>query len=368
MAGVDEPIVVNGTRLKNRLVLAPITTNYAAPEGAVTDEVLRFYEQRVRDVGLVVVEATAVRPDGRLVPNSLGLWEERLVPGLARLARAIHAQGAAAVVQLNHAGARGVPIEGPLLGASPSGIAFRPDVAPFAMSETHFRQLADAFAAAAARAVAAGFDGVEIHGAHFYLLSQFLSPLTNLREDRYGGDAAGRATFPVEVARAVRNRLGESALLLFRLNGEERVDGGQCVEDAVTAGRALVASGVDALDVSLVANGSWAVDDGRRYLVASSALSKEELPGTAVPLAARVRRETGVPVIAVGKLGSPEAAAAGLAEGADLVAIGRQLIADPDAAGKILSGRGAEIVPCTECFRCFATIRRGQPMECPVLG
>jgi 2,4-dienoyl-CoA reductase-like NADH-dependent reductase (Old Yellow Enzyme family) len=365
MNGLSEPLVVNGTRLKNRLVMAPLTTNYAAPDGQVTEEVLGFYERRARDVGLVIVEATAIRPDGRLVPNSLGLWHETLVPGFARLAASIKARGAAAVVQLNHAGARAVPTGGEFLGASPSGVALRPDVIPFAMVQSHLDRLTEDFAAAAARVLEAGFDGVEIHGAHFYLISQFLSPLTNSRSDRYGGDALSRGTFAVEIARAVRERLGGGALVLFRMNGEERTVGGQRVEDAVAVGRALGAAGVDVLDVSLVAQASWA-EAGRPYLIANSALSKTDLPGSAVSLAAEVRRGTGVPVIGVGKLGTPGAAAGALAAGADLVALGRQLIADPDAGAKILSGRGAEIASCIECFRCFGTIRSGAPMECSV--
>jgi 2,4-dienoyl-CoA reductase-like NADH-dependent reductase (Old Yellow Enzyme family) len=366
MTSLADPVVLNGTQLRNRLVMAPLTTNYAAPDGRVTDEVVRFYRDRAGDVGLVIVEATAVRPDGRLVPNSLGLWDDALVPGFARLAETIKGQGAVAVVQLNHAGARAVPTGGDLLGASPSGIALRPDVSPCPLGDEQLRRLREDFAAAAARARAAGFDGVEVHGAHFYLLSQFLSPLTNHRKDRYGGDPTGRATFALEVTRAVRDRVGPSALVLFRLNGEERVVGGQTVQEAVVVARALAGAGVDVLDVSLVAQASWNEESVGRYLVASSALAREELPGAAIPLAAEIRRATGLPAIGVGKLGSPEAAARALAEGVDLVAVGRQLIADPDAGAKILSGRGEEIVSCTECFQCFATIRRGEPMECPV--
>ncbi len=223
------------------------------------------------------------------------------------------------------------------------------------------------FADAAFRAAEAGFDGVEIHGAHFYLISQFLSPLTNRRNDRYGGDARARATFALEVVRAARKRFGRGYPILFRLNAVEKVEGGQRLEDALAVSRLLADEGVDALDVSLIAQSSWREVDGRRFLVCSSALPKEQPAGANVALAARVKEAAGLPVIAVGKLGDGTVAGESVRDSLiDVVAIGRQMIADPDAAGKILAGKGSEIVPCEECMTCFATIGRGLPMACKV--
>ena len=172
-----------------------MTTNYGSPDGMVTKEVINHYSERSKDVGLVIVEATAVRADGRILNGSLGLWGDGQVAGMARLADTIKKMGAAAVVQISHAGARCFPAGGELQGASPSGFAFRADVDPITMSPAQIDQMVADFAAAAGRAADAGFDGVEIHGAHFYLISQFISPLTNQRRDRYGGDARARATF-----------------------------------------------------------------------------------------------------------------------------------------------------------------------------
>lgn len=146
-------------RLRNRIALPPITTNYATPEGRVTDAILQFYGERAKDVGLVIVEATAARADGRIVPCSLGLWEDAQTGGMARLAHTIRERGAAAVVQINHAGARCVPSGGELQGASPSGFAFRPDVVPFPMSQAQIDRMVADFAEAARRAVEAGFTG-----------------------------------------------------------------------------------------------------------------------------------------------------------------------------------------------------------------
>jgi 2,4-dienoyl-CoA reductase-like NADH-dependent reductase (Old Yellow Enzyme family) len=223
------------------------------------------------------------------------------------------------------------------------------------------------FANAAGRAAEAGFDGVEIHGAHLYLISQFLSPLTNQRNDRYGGDARARATFALEVVKATRERLGRSYPILFRFNAVEKVEGGQTLEDALTVSRLLADEGVDALDVSLVANSSWNEVEGQRFLVASSALPKNQPAGANVSLAAAVKEATGLPVIAVGKLGEGDVAGKSVRDlPIDIVAIGRQMIADPDAAGKIFSGKSSEIVPCEECMTCYATIGRGKPMACKV--
>ena len=367
MATLQDEVIINGMRLRNRLALPPLTTNYGSPEGIVTEEIIQFYTDRSRAVGLVIVEASAVRADGRIVPDSLGLWEDRQVKGMAGLVDAIKKLGAAAVIQINHGGARCIPGDGELQGASPSGFALRPDVAPLTMSPVQIDQMVGDFADAASRAAEAGFDGVEIHGAHFYLISQFLSPLTNQRNDRYGGDARARATFALEVVRATRDKLGEHYPILFRFNAVENVEGGQTRQDALTVSRLLADAGVDALDVSLVANSSWKEVNGQRILAATSALSKKQPAGSNVPLAAAVKEATGLPVIAVGKLAEGDLAAEAVRDlPIDIVAIGRQMIADPDSAGKILTGKNSEIIACEECMTCFATIGSGKPMSCKV--
>ena len=367
MATLQDKVAINGMRLRNRIALPPLTTNYGSPEGIVTEDIIQFYTDRSQDVGLVIVEASTVRADGRILSGSLGLWEDGQVAGMARLADSIKKQGAAAVVQISHAGARSFPAGGNMQGASPSGFAFRPDVAPLTMSASQIDQMVADFADAAGRAAEAGFDGVEIHGAHFYLISQFLSPLTNQRHDRYGGDARARATFALEVVRSVRERLGKSYPILFRLNASENVDGGQTSADALVVSKLLAAEGVDALDVSLIANSSWKEIDDRRFLVASSALSKKQPAGANVSPTAALREATGLPVIAVGKLAEDDLAGDSVRDSEiDIVAIGRQMIADPDSAGKILAGKAGEILRCDECMTCFATIGSGKPMGCKV--
>jgi 2,4-dienoyl-CoA reductase-like NADH-dependent reductase (Old Yellow Enzyme family) len=367
MATLRDEVVINGMRLRNRVAMPPLTTNYGSPDGIVTDDIIQFYQERSRDVGLVIVEASAVRADGRILRGSLGLWEDGQLVGMSHLADSIKKLGAAAVVQINHAGARCFPGGGEMQGASPSGFAFRPDVAPLTMSPAQIDQMVADFADAAGRATEAGFDGVEIHGAHFYLISQFLSPLTNHRNDRYGGDARARATLALEVLKATRQRLGRSYPIFFRFNAVEKVEGGQTLEDALMVSKLMADEGVDALDVSLVANSSWNEVEDQRFLVASSALSKKQPAGANVSLTAAVKEPTGLPVIAVGKLGVGNVAGESVRDlPIDIVAIGRQMIADPEAAGKILAGKSSEIVPCEECMTCFATIGGGKPMACEV--
>ena len=367
MTTLRDEVIINGMRLRNRVALPPLTTNYGSPEGLVTDGIIQFYRERSKDVGLVIVEATTVRSDGRILSGSLGLWEDGQVAGMARLADSIKKSGAAAVVQISHAGARCFPGGGEMEGASPSGFAFRPDVAPLTMSLTQIDSMVSDFADAAGRAANAGFDGVEIHGAHLYLISQFLSPLTNQRNDRYGGDARGRATFALEVVRAARERLGRDYPILFRINALEKVEGGQTLEDTLEVSRLLGDEGVDVLDVSLIPHGSWLEVDGRRFLLPASAFPKDEPAGANVPLVAKIKEATGLPVIAVGKLWDGAVAAESVHDSLiDVVAIGRQMIADPDSAGKILAEKANEIIPCDECMTCFASIRQGKPMTCKV--
>lgn len=367
MAKLGDPIVVKGVWLRNRLVLPPITTSYGTTQGEVTDRVLGFYRQRSRDVGMVVVEATVVRADGRLVPRSLGLWHDGQIPGMARLARTIKGEGAAAVVQIAHAGARSVPVDEGICRPSPSSVRLAPGPEPTVLRQEQVSDLVEDFVAAVARAAEAGFDGVELHGAHHYLISQFLSPLTNYREDRYGGDAAGRSTFALDVVRAIRHRLGDSYPLLFRFNAVELLEGGQSIEEGIVVARLLESAGIDVLHSSLLAQGGWRESRGEHYLATTSALPKEQPLGTALPYAGRIRAAVGIPVIAVGKLWSSAVAERTIGEGqADLVAVGRQMIIDPEAAAKIMAGRDSEIVRCQECNVCFGSIRRDTGLVCDV--
>lgn len=366
MKTLSDSLTINNLILRNRLVLPPLTNNAADGEGLVTERVLHFYRERASAIGLVIVEAAAVRADGRLVPDSIGLWADDQVPGMACLVETIKAAGASAAVQINHAGARGVPQPGNLAGASPSGFQFRSDVTALVLSEAQIQDLINDYAAAAGRAIAAGFDGVEIHGAHFYLLSQFTSPYSNHRKDLYGVDLTGRARFSLAVVEAVRKKIGHGRSIIYRLNAVEQVMGEEISEDTRVFSKLLAASGVDLLDVSFTGPAvRQEFEDGQWQLLMSSALTRNDQPGANINHAAALKESSGLPVIAVGKLCNETAINSALEnENTDLIAVGRQMIADPTAAEKMLSGRFAEITACKECFNCFSTIRRGEQMKC----
>ncbi|MCP4671003.1 MAG: hypothetical protein GY857_06830, partial [Desulfobacula sp.] len=252
-------------------------------------------------------------------------------------------------------------------GFSPSGVVFHPDIEPVIMDSKDIKQVTDDFSRAAVRAYKAGFDGVEIHGAHLYLVSQFLSPLTNRREDRYGGDAKDRATLALEIVKNVRKNLEPEYPVFFRINVLEKIDGGQTLGDAVIIGKLLAAAGVDVFDVSIIAHGGWKKIKDKDCLVGSSALGKDKPSGANTALTALFKKEVGRPVIVVGKFGRGSAANHAVEEKQiEMVAIGRQMICDPQSAKKILNGNENTIIPCDECLKCFATIGKGSPMGCKV--
>jgi 2,4-dienoyl-CoA reductase-like NADH-dependent reductase (Old Yellow Enzyme family) len=364
MKKLEDRFKIRELSVHNRLVLAPLTTNYASESGRITAQNLRFYKARSRQMGIVIVEAAAVSPEGRIIPGGIGLWEDGQIEGMAELVRVIKAEGAGAVIQINHAGAKAWPFETIDAWVAPSDIACRPGITAKPASLDEIKGIIQAFTDASVRAKKAGFDGVEIHGAHLYLLSQFLSPLTNRRTDRYGGGIEGRAALAIEITRAVREKLGPDHPIFFRLNVLENMDGGMTPDEAVVIGKLLAGAGVDVLDLSLAVQGTWKEDAGRTILVTTSAYAKDETPGDVVNLAARFRDECGLPVIAVGRLGTKLAARKALEAGADLVAIGRQMICDPDTARKILSGGDDQILECECCQTCFACLGMGKPVKC----
>jgi NADPH2 dehydrogenase len=361
-----EPLAIRKTVLPSRLVMAPMVVA-AANAHEVTDAHLNWYGHRAATgLGLVVVESTGVSADGLIVERMLGLWDDRFIAGMRRLAGAIHAAGVPAVVQIVHAGARASRPDLDVPRVGPSAVRVLPGPEPRPLDEAGIAAVIQAFAGAATRAVAAGFDGVEVHAAHYYLLSEFLSPCTNRREDRWGGDLAGRARLLLEVVAAVRAAIGPDRLLLVRMHCVELVDGGLAADECATVAKWLEAAGVDVIDASGVGESKVHVTERGSYLATSSAPPKGAPAGFYLAHAARLRQAVSIPVIAVGKLGDAELAQRALDEGqADLVALGRQLIVDPETAAKLLAGRTEDLVRCVECMTCFASIRRG-PVRCSV--
>lgn len=367
MPRLSDPLQVKQFQLRNRLVMAPMVTGMAQ-DHAVSPEQLAWYGRRARaDMGLVVVESCGVAPEAINLPRMLGIWDDAFIPGLARLAKVIHDGGAPAVLQLTHAGSRAFRENPRQERMGPSPVALVPGPLPRAMTEGEILQAVEDFASAARRAMAAGFDGVEVHAAHYYLLSEFLSPYTNRRADAWGGSREGRARLTVETIRAVRKVLGQDALLLCRMHAVEFMEGGMSTDDACHFARIFEEEGVDILNASGVGHASLETRDGHAYLATRSALPRSTPAGAFVPDTARLREGLGIPVIAVGKLAAERGLARRVVESgqADLVAIARQLIADPETGTKLLEGREEDIRRCEECLACFAAIHKGA-ITCPV--
>lgn len=347
---------------KNRLVMPPMVRNYADEQGRVTSRYRAHIERVARGgVGTMILEASFVRPDGRGFSRGLGLHDDAVIDGLATVVEAAHAHGAVVGPQLFHAGRQTTSEVAGTRPVAPSAI---PDPlmqeVPRALSQEEIAGIVAAFGAAAARAEAAGCDFVEVHGAHGYLITQFLSPFTNRREDEYGGTPENRQRFLVEVVEAVRAAVSPDFPVIVRLSCDELVPGGLTPDDTVAIARRLEALGVAALDISVGNYASFT----RGYMMPP--MARED--GVLVEFAERVKAEVGVPVIAVGKLRDPALADRVVAEGrADFVAIGRTLLADPDWPNKAREGRTEAIDLCIACNQgCVARLFDQKDVWCTV--
>ncbi|WP_326560359.1 NADH:flavin oxidoreductase/NADH oxidase [Micromonospora sp. NBC_01796] len=325
------PLRLRSVTLPNRVAMAPMCQYSAGPDGLPTDwHRIHLGARAVGGAGLVLTEATAVLPEGRISPQDTGLWSDAHVDAWRPITAFISEQGAVPGVQLAHAGFKastyrpwarhrgGVPDAGggwtPVgPGTEPFAPAYR---IPAALDTDGVAAVVDAFAAAATRAVAAGFEAIELHSAHGYLLHEFLSPLSNHRTDEYGGTLTNRMRLPLAVARAVRAAVGPDVPVLARISATDWVPDGWSVADSVLLATELATAGVDLVDCS-----SGGVLPSAPVPVG---------PGYQVPLAARIRREAGVPTGAVGLITEPEQAEEIVASGqADLVLLGRELLRDP---------------------------------------
>jgi NADPH2 dehydrogenase len=329
-----EPITFGSLALRNRIVMPPMCQYSATPDGLPTDWHLAHYGARAAGgAALVILEATAVEPRGRISTADLGLWSDAQIEPLARIVRFCHSQGAKVAVQLAHAGRKAWSEskgDGPDAPVAPSAVPFDADwVTPRALATDEIDETVAAFRDAARRALAAGFDAVEVHAAHGYLLNEFLSPLANRRTDEYGGDLAGRARLALRVVQVVCEEWPVDVPVFVRLSCTDWTAGGTTIEDTVAYTRLLREVGAAVIDCS---------SGGLVSVVPPVA------PGYQVPFAERIRRETGVPTIAVGLITEPAQAEAVLASGkADLVALGRQLLREPSWPLRAARELGGEV-------------------------
>ena len=309
---------MKGYTLRNRIVMPPMQTGRATFEGTVTNRLMNFYVRRSSALGLPIVEHAYVSPTGKIGPKQLGIYDDSLINGFEKLARGLHEVGAPAVVQISHAG--GVTNK-KVIGTEPAGPSARPKTRMLEVNE--IEAIAEDFALAAERAVKAGFDGVELHGAHGYLLNQFFSPLLNKRDDKYGGSLEKRMTFPLLVVQKVCDRL-DGRLLLYRLGSDDLAPHGTHIEDSVIFAKKLEQSGVDIIDVS-------------GGMCGSEPKQLKHVKGYFIPQASEIKKAVSVPVIGVGGITDAIFADKLVSEGkVDLVAVGRAFWRDNKWADKAI--------------------------------
>ena len=341
MSLLFEPIVLRELKARNRIVVSPMC-QYSAKDGHVSDwHLVHLGKFAQGGAGIVFMEATAVERRGRITHGDTGIWDDAHIPGLKRITDFVRSQGAVPAIQLAHAGrkasmARPWYGNGPLTqedldrGDKPWSTVAPTEaslgdgwIAPRAFQPGDFQTVLDAYKNAVRRAVAAGFEIIELHGAHGYLLHTFLSPLSNTRTDQYGGSRENRMRFPVEVARTVRDAWPAARPLFMRVSSIDDMEGGWSIEDTVAFAKELKAVGVDVIDCS---SGGIA---GSATAATKTLLPR--VPGFQIPFAERVKKEAGLKTMAVGLILTPQMAEEALQAGsADLIAIGREALYDPN--------------------------------------
>jgi 2,4-dienoyl-CoA reductase-like NADH-dependent reductase (Old Yellow Enzyme family) len=354
---------IGKVEIKNRIVMPPMTTRLADEDGSVTAHTINYYMARVRGgVGLITVEMASPTRAGRHRRRELGIYDDRFLPGLMQLTAAIHGGGAKASIQLGHGGGHtrtDICDDTPL---APSAIRHQvfevtdQTIIPKEMTLDDIGFTIAGFAAAAARAEKAGFDCVEIHAAHGYLISQFLNPFENRRSDAYGGSLENRARFGLEVLAAVKAAVGIP--VIFRISVDDYFPDGMAFAEGRQVAIQAARAGADALHI--------AAGHYRSLPSAARMIPPMEYPdATFLSYAADIKREVAVPVIAVGRLGDPAVATEAVESGkADFVALGRTLIAEPDWVAKLARGEPAR--PCLACNTCVNEMRGGTQLHCVI--
>jgi 2,4-dienoyl-CoA reductase-like NADH-dependent reductase (Old Yellow Enzyme family)/thioredoxin reductase len=367
LSNLFSPISIGKLQVKNRVVLPPMCTRIATHEGYVTKELVDYYGVLARGgAGLIIVEYAYIQPRGRAVFSQLAAHDNSCIEGLALLAEEIKLHDAVAVLQICHAGRQSTSdVLGGQLPLAPSAIPCdwismltgRTNYCQ-EMTQDEIEETIEAFSESVVRAQVAGYDAVEFHGAVGYLLMSFLSPYTNKRSDFYGGSLENRARFPLEVIRRSRRKVGHDFPLLYRFSADEFVDGGFTLEQASKFAKILETEGISALHVT-----------GTTY----DTIYKHELPmhlpgGNLIHLAENIKGHVSLPVIGVGSINDPIDADRYIGEGkADMIAMGRALLADPDLPRKAEEGRFDEIRPCIRCNEgCIKAFFVQSPHRCTV--
>lgn len=355
VSSLFHPIMINHLVVKNRIVLPALATKLASAEGYATTELVEHYTARAKGgAGLIIVEGSSIHQSGTGFAKQLCISGDEYISSLKKLAMSVKTNDARILIQLHHAGKFSDPN---LTGMLP--------LAPFdggkstkykEMTVADIEEIVAAFGNAAKRAEKAGFDGIEIHGAHDYIVSEFLSPYTNKRRDKYGGSSENRMRFPLEVIKDIRSKVSKEFIVSYRISADEYIPEGLKLEEAISAIRMFIKAGIDLINVS---GGVYKTPE---YIISPMYLQA----GVHVHLAEEIKKHVNVPVIAVGRIDVPEFADSLIASGkADMVAIGRTFLADPEWPEKVRQGRLEDIRKCIGCNQgCIDRLFSEKPIVC----
>jgi 2,4-dienoyl-CoA reductase-like NADH-dependent reductase (Old Yellow Enzyme family)/thioredoxin reductase len=363
------PIKIRSLEIPNRLVLPPMGTALGNNDSTVSDANLAYIKRRAQSgAGLVITEITEVHPLGSASRNCIAVWDDKFIDGLSKLADVVHAQGSKIAMQLHHTGRENYLLQRKNKAIGPSAIPsyiFGFLGAPLEMTLEDIEETIAAFGSAAIRARKAGFDAVELHGAHGYLLMQFLSANCNQRTDKYGGDFCGRSRFMIECLQEVRKQVGIDFPISIRISGEECIKNGYTIADMQSIIPDLFSAGADMINVSFGTHGSPEVNID----TPNPSAPVEYAPGFKVYLARKIKEVTNVPVISVGRYVDPYTMDEVIARGdADFVAVGRQHLADPDFLKNAREGHSQDTMECLACNQgCIERLALEQlPIRCAI--
>jgi 2,4-dienoyl-CoA reductase-like NADH-dependent reductase (Old Yellow Enzyme family)/thioredoxin reductase len=364
MKSLFSPFRLKNIELKNRIVLPPLASFLIERDGSITEKAIEHY--RLRAAGgpaMVIMEACAVSPEGVVSPHQARIDKDRHIAALAKISGTIRAEGAIPAIQIHHAGRQTSEKVINRKPFAPSPLAcptIRGEVTPLTIDG--IQEIISKFGDAALRAREAGFELLEVHGAHGYLINQFLSRYSNIREDEYGGDTAARTRFAKEIVAEIRTRLGQEFPISFKISAQEFVPDGLTIEESIEILKILIRAGIDVVQVS-------AGNDATAEWICQPMFMKK---ACLVDSAARIKKALEIPVMTVGRINDPVTANNIIESGnADLVCIGRGLMADPEMPNKAREGRLDEIRTCIACNTCMQSIFRKGRLEClvnPTLG
>ena len=357
---VFEPMKINGLELKNRMVVSAMVTNYCTPDGKATEKFIAYHEHKAKGGwGLIITEDYAVTPTAGGFVNLPGLWEDGQIESHRKLTERVHAAGGKIAAQIYHAGRETSSAVTGVQPVAPSAVR-EPSMpeTPRELTIPEIHTLVEQFGDCAKRAKAAGFDAVEVHGAHGYLVGAFASPFSNKRSDEYGGTIRNRARFGMEIIRNIKEKCGKDYPVLYRISSVEYVPGGLDIEESKVIARLMEEAGADCIHCSQGV-----------YASTHTIIPPSVFPWAGyVEHAAEMKKAVQIPVIAVGRINDVEIAESVLqSKKADLVTMARASLADPELPNKVLKGRGDEVIRCIGCLQgCIGENGKGNGIRCLV--